>query len=184
MKHAWLSLIALGAWSSAAIGQDKPPVAATEDATPLQEAKPELVPPPVRGVEDPRTLIAQTYEAYRLSPDRPVPPPSFAYSDRLRALFDAYDAWATKHDDLIGSLDFDWWMNAQDWEPVQPSLTESGDGPDRRTVTARFSIYGRPVVNHFRFIRQGGRWYLDDVVNGDGGEEGWVLSELLQERGE
>ena len=68
--------------------------------------------------------------------------------------------------------------------PVEPRLTESRDGPDRRTVTARFSNGGTPVVNRFRFIRQDGRWYLDDVVNGGGGAEGWVLSELLQEREE
>ena len=184
MRHAWLSLIALGVWNSAALSQDKPPVAATDDATPLQEAKPDVVPPSVRGVEDPRALVAQTYEAYRRNPDRPVPSPSFAYSDRLRALFDAYDAWQAGHQDLVGSLNFDWWMNAQDWAPVEPDLTEDQDGPDRRTVTARFSIYGTPVVNRFQFVRQGGRWYLDDVVNGDGGADGWVLSELLQEREE
>jgi hypothetical protein len=183
MKHAWMGLIAIGVWSAAASGPDKPPAAANETPTP-EAAKPGKATPEVRGVEDPRALIAQTYEAYRRSPDRPVPSPSYAYSDRLRALFDAYDAWQAGHQDLVGSLDFDWWMNAQDWEPVEPRLTESPDGPDRRTVTARFSIYGTPVVNHFRFIRVGTRWYLDDVVNGDGGAEGWVLSELLQHREE
>ena len=183
MKHAWLSLVAIGVWSAAAIGQDKPPAAANDAATPVAP-KPAAETPAVRGVEDPRALVADTYEAYRLSPDRPVPSPSFAYSDRLRALFDAYDAWQAAHQDLVGSLNFDWWMNAQDWAPVEPSLTESRDGPDRRTVTARFSNYGTSVVNHFRFIRQHGRWYLDDVVNGDGGADGWVLSELLREREE
>ena len=183
MKHAWLGLVAIGAWSSAAIGQDKPPAAANEAAL-AETAKPDEETPVVRGVEDPRALVAETYEAYRRNPDRPVPSPSFAYSDRLRALFDAYDAWQAGHQDLVGSLNFDWWMNAQDWAPVEPSLTEDQDGPDRRTVTARFSNYGTPVVNRFRFIRQSGRWYLDDVVNGDGGAEGWVLSELLREREE
>ena len=136
-----------------------------------------------RGVEDPLAFVAETYRAYRREPNGPDWP-AFAYSDRLRALFDAYDAWTAQHQDLVGSLDFDWWTNAQDWELGPVMLTETRERPDRRTITARFSNAGTPVVNRFIFVRQGTRWYLDEVVNGERGEEGWMLSDLLRQREE
>ena len=110
--------------------------------------------------------------------------PAYAYSDRLRGLFDVYEAWAAQHDDLVGSLDFDWWINAQDWELRSVELFEEPEGPDRTTILARFDNAGRIDLNRFKFVRQDGRWYLDDVVNGHRDEEGWVLSELLRERPE
>ncbi|HWT11969.1 MAG TPA: hypothetical protein VN231_04385 [Allosphingosinicella sp.] len=138
-----------------------------------------------RGVEDPRAFVQSTYDAYRRGgTDTPPEWPVHAYSDRLKALFDAYDAWARQHDDLVGSLDFDWWVNAQDWELRGVELSQEEEGPDRRTIVARFDNAGRTDINRFRFVREGGRWYLDDVVNGHRDEEGWVLSELLRERPE
>jgi hypothetical protein len=174
MKHVALAILIAGLPVSGAAAHqkdDKPAVASPATAA--------------RGVDDPRAFVAATYRDYREHPNTPPVEPTFAYSDRLRGLFDAYDAWARQHDDLVGSLDFDWWMNAQDWAPVTPELTEENDGADRRTVTARFSNYGTATVNHFHFVRAGGRWYLDDVVNGSGGgDDGWTLSALLRERPE
>jgi hypothetical protein len=139
-------------------------------------------PAAARGVDDPCRFVAETYAAYRRTPDSPPEDPDYAYSDRLRALFNDYGAWAAQHDDLVGSLDFDWWMNAQDWEPVTPQIREQAFGPDRRVVLALFANFGVPTHNHFIFVRENGRWYLDDVVNGDGHALGWTLSDLLRER--
>ena len=135
-----------------------------------------------RGVEDPRAFVQAQFDAYRTE----VAPewPEHAYSERLRGLFAAYDAWARQHDDLVGSLDFDWWINAQDWELRGVELHEEPEGPDRMTILARFDNAGRIDLNRFRFVRESGRWYLDDVVNGHRDEEGWTLSQLLQERPE
>lgn len=134
------------------------------------------------GVEDPRAFVQAQFEAYRTE----VAPewPEHVYSRRLRGLFAAYDAWARQHDDLVGSLDFDWWINAQDWELRSVDLIEEPEGPDRTTILARFDNAGRVDLNRFKFVREHGRWYLDDVVNGHRDEEGWVLSSLLQERPE
>lgn len=137
-----------------------------------------------RGVEDPRAFVQGMFELYRAGPEAPIEWPVYAYSDRLKALFDGYDAWARQHDDLVGSLDFDWWVNAQDWELRSVELSEERHGPDRRTVVARFDNAGRQDMSRFHFVRDGGRWYLDDVSNGDAARDGWVLSQLLQERPE
>ena len=56
-----------------------------------------------RGVEDPLAFVRGVYEAYRRGPDAAPAYPAFAYSNRLRLLFDAYEAWAAQHNDLVGS---------------------------------------------------------------------------------
>ena len=135
---------------------------------------------PARGVADPRAFVQSGFDAYR-SGNAPEWP-AYAYSDRLRGLFEAFDAWTAQHDDLVGALDFDWWINAQDWELRSVELFEEPEGPERITILARFDNAGRIDLNRFKFVRQDGRWYLDDVVNGHRDEESWTLSQLLQER--
>ena len=138
-----------------------------------------------RGVEDPRAFVAQRYAQYRDHPDSAPDWPAFAYSDRLKALFDAYDAWNHQHEDLVGSLDFDWWINAQDWQLGPVTVTETSQDPDHRTETARFTNIDRQEEIRFQFVRQGNRWYLDDAVQGSGhGGDGWTLSALLRSREE
>ncbi len=59
------------------------------------------------------------------------------------------------------------------------------EGPDLRWIVARFDNYERHDEIRFRFVRRGGRWYLDDAMQGTGrGDNGWTLSELLQRREE
>jgi hypothetical protein len=136
-----------------------------------------------RGVDDPRAFVARTYQAYQRGSDAAIEWPAYAYSPRLKALFDAYDRWTRAHDDLVGSLDFDWWINAQDWELHDVALSEQASGPNRRTIIARFRNIDRPEEIRFLFVRQGGRWYLDDAIEGSGhGDDGWTLSALLRER--
>ena len=139
-----------------------------------------------RGVDDPRAFVEQIYARYRAAPNTPPVDPVYSYSDRLRRLFAAYDAWQARHQDLVGSLAFDWWTNSQDWDEIRiAELREQRRGPDRRVVVARFIVFDRESVNRFQFVRQSGRWYLDDVVNGNGrGDDGWTLSALLRERPE
>lgn len=138
------------------------------------------------GVSDPRSFVGQIYARYQAAPGVPPEDPVHSYSDRLRRLFDDYNAWQASHQDLVGSVAFDWWTNSQDWGEIRLSeLRVEQDGPDRQTVVAPFVNYGVENVNRFRFVRQGDRWFLDDVVNGSGGgDNGWTLSALLRERHE
>ena len=135
----------------------------------------------VRGVDDPRAFVAQRYAGYRSGTDHVPPDPVWAYSPRLAALFAAYERWQRRHHDEVGSIDFDWWINAQDWELSGVSATAADTGPNARTVTAHWTNSGRADSSRFLFVRIGARWYLDDAVNGTGhGDEGWTLSELLR----
>ena len=134
-------------------------------------------------VDDPRAFVAATYARYARAANDPPAEQARAYSPRLRALFAAYERWARAHDDLVGSLDFDWWVNAQDWEIHGVAVTQAPGGGARRTIIARWTNYGRTDTSRFQFVRIGRRWYLDDVVNGTGREpDGWTLSTLLRER--
>lgn len=137
------------------------------------------------GVDDPRAFVAANYARYQANPNQPPPDPSIAYSPRLRALFARYDAWSRQHADLVGALDFDWWTNAQDYELRNVVVTARAQGRNRQWVTARFDNYDRHDEIRFLFVRQSGRWYLDDAVEGTGsGDNGWTLSALLQSREE
>lgn len=137
---------------------------------------------PARGVTDPRAFVAQHYAAYvRGGGDHTPPDPAWTYSDRLRALFAGYNSWQRRHQDTVGSLDFDWWINAQDWELHDVNVTAAAQGPNRMLVTARFRNIDRRDEVRFQFVRVGRRWYLDDVVEGTGqGDNGWTLSALLR----
>ena len=134
-----------------------------------------------RGVEDPRAFVLQRLQSYRTDNSHVPPDPTWAYSPRLAALFATYDRWQRRHHDEVGSIDFDWWINAQDWELSRISATEADTGPNARAVTAHWRNSDRDDSSRFLFVRSGGRWYLDDVVNGSGrGDNGWTLSYLLQ----
>jgi hypothetical protein len=131
------------------------------------------------GVSHPRAFVAAAYGRYQARPDVPPPDRSHVYSPRLRALFAAYDR-DLGGGDLVGSLDFDWWTNAQDYEIANVRLSERRQGAGRMTIIARFDNYDRHDEVRFQFIRIGNRWYLDDATHG--GAEGWTLSALLRER--
>ena len=83
-----------------------------------------------RGVADPRAFVEQMYASYvRGHGDSAPPEPAYAFSDRLRALFRAYHAYeARNHGELVGALDFDWWINAQDWSLSHVVVTQAEAG--------------------------------------------------------
>ena len=133
-----------------------------------------------RGVDDPRAFVAQRFAGYRSGSDHVPPDPIWAYSPRLNALFATYNSWQRRHPDEVGSIDFDWWISAQDWELSGVSVAAADNGPDARIVTASWHNSGSADSSRFLFVRSGGRWYLDDVVHGAGhGDDGWTLSALL-----
>ena len=89
MKRAGLALLALGGWCAAAEAAEK-----------TGRGRPR---PPSRRRAGSRIRgrsRSQTYAAYQRNPNGPELP-DFAYSRRLRALFDGYEQWAAAHEDLV-----------------------------------------------------------------------------------
>lgn len=135
-----------------------------------------------RGVDDPRAFVARTYQAYQHDDPGTIYWPAYAYSPRLSALFRDYDRWAHANGELVGTLDFDWWTNSQDWALRDVAVTERATGANGRAVIARFRNGDRAEMIRFLFVRQQGRWYLDDAVQGSGrGSDGWTLSAVLRD---
>jgi len=131
--------------------------------------------PAPRGVEDPRAFVQQRYSEYLRGNPRSIHLDDYA-SERLIALADALGE-AEGGEDRLG---FDWWVNGQDWQLSDIRVTRIDAGPDDQIVLARFANFGREGVNRFHFVRQRGRWFLDDVQNVTGGEI-WMLSSLLRQ---
>ena len=135
-----------------------------------------------RGVDDPRAFVTQIYHGYERDDPGSISWPTYAYSPRLSALFHDYARFAHAGGALVGTLDFDWWTNSQDWELRDVAVTERATGPNGRIVTARFRNGDRAEMIRFLFVRQHGRWYLDDAVQGSGrGSNGWTLSAVLRD---
>lgn len=176
MGKLLIALAALGVSACAQAAPDQSANAAQPKAAPPAQAAPSAT--RAQGVENPRAFVAATYAAYRRS-NSATPDVDYAYSPRLAVLFRDYAAAQTP--DEVGAIDFDWWVNGQDWEISEPALAETNEGVDRRLITARFTNMGTAETIRFGFVRENGRWYLDDVLGGSG-DEGWTLSTLLRER--
>jgi len=129
------------------------------------------------GVADPIAFMRARYAEY-LSGNVLVLALDTYASERLRARLYAFDEAAGGQE--VDSLDF-WVREPGDWSLAGLGLTlEPARRPDRQTVTARFRNRGRPIVLHFRFARERGAWYLDEVVRP--GARGWTLSGRLAMR--
>lgn len=128
-------------------------------------------------VDEPKSFVTQVYQRFiaAQSSGASYTPPSDIYSARLGALF-RKDKQRARGE--VGCLDFDFWVNAQDWEISDVSVTSSDEGPQRKTVIAKFLNIGKPQEIHFDFRRNGGRWQLDDVHSVL--DPRWTLSEILQ----
>ena len=88
MNKAVLVLLMLGGGCGAAAPQaEEKPAATAPKAGERVAATAPVAAEAARGVEDPRTFIAEEYAAIARDPSAERDP-AFAYSDRLRALFD------------------------------------------------------------------------------------------------
>ena len=158
MMRIGLSVLALMAISAAGSGAAQP-----SDAEPRIAA--------TGGVADPLRFVRAAYDLDLASPDRPGPVGMLdqdkpEYSPRLRHLFALQQR---EHGvDEVGRLNFNIFTGTQDGD-VENIRIEQADVdyavPLRRTVTATFSIFGRPTKMRFYFEKIGERWYLDDIAS-------------------
>lgn len=75
-------------------------------------------------------------------------------------------------------MDFDFWVNGQDWKITHLTVTSADEGQERKTVIAKFLNTGEPQELRFDFRRNTGRWLLDDVKSVSAPP--WTLSEILK----
>ena len=124
-------------------------------------------------IDDPKSFVNEVFR--RFSSKASYTPPEDIYTARLGKLIrdDKKNARGE-----VGCVDFVFWLNAQDWTISKLAITSADDGPDRKTVIAKFRNGGEPQELHYDFRRINGRWLLDDVHSMT--QPPWTLSELLK----
>lgn len=124
-------------------------------------------------IDDPKAFVAEVYQ--KLSKKDSYEPPSDIYTPRLAKLFREDEKRAKGE---VGCLEFVFWVNGQDWKISSLVITSTEDGPDRKTVIAKFRNITRREEIHFDFQRSGGHWLLDDAHSVIG--DRWTLSQILK----
>ena len=134
-------------------------------------------------ISDPASFVAEVYQHYVKAQSRggSYMPPQDIFTARLSKLI-RDDVARSKGE--VGCLDFDFWVNGQDWKITNLKVAIGAAGKDRETVIAKFLNLGVPQEIHFEFRRIGaagkdeGRWLLDDAHSLK--DPRWTLSDVLK----
>jgi Protein of unknown function (DUF3828) len=129
-------------------------------------------------IDDPKNFVTEVYRRFvaaQSTTNSAYTPPDDIYTARLAKLI-RDDKRRAKGE--VGCLDFDFWLNAQDWKITDPVVTTADASLERETVIAKFLNLGDPQEIHFDFRRTAGRWQLDDVHSLSAPP--WTLSEILK----
>jgi hypothetical protein len=128
-------------------------------------------------INDPVNFVTGVYQRYveAQKTNHSYSPPADIFTPRLEKLFQD-DRRRAKGE--VGCLDFDFWVNGQDWTIANLTITNGGGDRDRTVVVARFLNLGEASELHFDFRRISGRWLLDDVHSVK--NPSWTLSDILK----
>ena len=127
-----------------------------------------------QDASDPLALITDIYKSYTAEND--VPGYGDVYSKRLLALVDA-DLKAQEPGDS-GSIDWDVFVNGNDWQVSQLAITLVAKSATRAQVRARFFNFKEQQDQLFDLIIEDGRWVIDDVRATQQGNR-WTMSKIL-----
>lgn len=133
-----------------------------------------VAPAAAQQFDDPVALIQNLYAPY-LRDEIPDFPRN-QLSPTLRQLLEAAEARTPEGD--IGPLDFDPFVNGQDFGLTDFSVEATDQNGDDATVVATFKNFDTPQRIVFTLIRRADGWKIDDVESQSPGFE-WRLSEIL-----
>ena len=126
-----------------------------------------------QGFEDPVAFVRERFANYQRG-EAPQSWPDRPYSPRLARLFELL----AQEEGGEERIEFDWWVNGQDFELDAVEVVLEQDRGDRRTVLARWRNFGQADASRFLFVRRDGRWYLDEVISTT---SDWRLSRVLRD---
>ncbi len=123
---------------------------------------------------DPVALITDIYQTYQADTD----PPGYGdvYSKRLQALVDSDSKDAPDGDG--GKIDWDVFVNGNDWQVSKLSITLVSKSATRARVRARFYNFKEQQDQLFDLVVEDGRWVIDDVRATRKGNR-WTMSKIL-----
>jgi hypothetical protein len=128
--------------------------------------------------DDPVRLIKSIYAAYNkatLDPKYPDP-----YSQRLKALIAADEAMTEQGD--AGLLDWDVFIDGQDWKLSELKITLVSRSASRAQVRASFKNLTKTCRIVFDLVREGDRWTIDEVRSmrdSAWSKPRWTMSKVL-----
>lgn len=124
---------------------------------------------------DPKALVEALYAGYQ-PPNEFPPDMSALQSKRLNGLFAAD---AKEAGDEVGRIDFDPFINGQDYEVTKVEIGEPLIAAGKALVKVNVVNFGKPDEFGLLLIKEGDAWKVDDVWNADA-EYGYDLLDLLQ----
>ncbi|MDV3250367.1 YbjP/YqhG family protein [Devosia sp. BK] len=133
-----------------------------------------VAPAAAQPFDTPEALLEAFYAPY-LTDDFPENEESFR-SAALNALYEA-DAESTPEGEM-GALDFDPYIDGQDYQIANLEIGEPVYGGDTATVVVSFTNFDEPVEITYDLVNENGGWVIDDL-EGQNGEFAYRLSEIF-----
>ena len=124
---------------------------------------------------DPKVLVEALYAGYQ-PPNEFPPDMSVLQSKRLNELFAADSKEA---DGEIGRIDFDPFINGQDYEVTKVEISEPSYAAGKALVRVNVVNFGKPDEFGLLLVKEAGGWKVDDVWNDDP-EYSYDLLDILQ----
>ena len=124
--------------------------------------------------DDPRSLMVYAYLPYE-SGNFPEDPTEL-FSPTLMQLWE--ESAARSEEAEIPNIDFDPYINAQDYDLSGLTIADPVITGDEAMVAVAFENFGEPQELRFWLVRVEEGWKIDDIES-MGGDYPWRLSELL-----
>lgn len=124
--------------------------------------------------DTPDALVAYAYKPY-LDGDFPEDPFEL-YAPALREKVDR--AIAEAGDEVVSGLDFDPFVDAQDYDAVTAELVSVEGEGGRALAKVAVSNFGTDFVLEFDLVRTDRGWLIEDIARPEG-EYVWRLNDLL-----
>ena len=98
------------------------------------------------------------------------------FSARTRLLLEEDDKLAQR--DGIGRLDFDVFVDAQDWDLSEVSISKPEVSGETAVVDASFRNFDEQRTLRYLFVNEDGSWLIDDIVS-ESVDYPWSLTAIL-----
>jgi hypothetical protein len=120
--------------------------------------------------DEPVDIVSGIYDAY-IERDGLLPEEWPALSSRIAPYVEAA---LQPPDGEVGVLDFDVFVNGQDWDFDEVEVEETDRSDADASVVARFDNFGEPQEVSYYFVNEGGEWLIDDIFWGVEGDSLWT----------
>jgi hypothetical protein len=127
------------------------------------------------GYTDPKAVVEALYAGY-LPPNEFPPDMSALQSKRLN---DLYEADSKEANGEMGRIDFDPFINGQDYDVTKVEVSDPAYAAGKALVRVNVVNFGQPGEFGVLLVKESDGWKVDDVWH-DGAEYSYDLLDILQ----